>query len=60
VVFGAEAGAVPTRLTWHNESGIGRGKRTEPASAFAGTLCTSLKGNGYRLKQHQPAATAAP
>jgi transposase len=38
-----EAGAVPTRLTWDNESGIGRGKLTEPAAAFAGTLGTQIK-----------------
>lgn len=38
-----EAGAVPTRLTWDNEAGIGRGKLTEPAAAFAGTLGTQIK-----------------
>jgi len=38
-----EAGAVPTRLTWDNESGIGRGKLTEPAAAFAGTLGTQIR-----------------
>ena len=38
-----EAGAVPARLTWDNESGIGRGKLTEPATAFAGTLGTQIK-----------------
>jgi hypothetical protein len=38
--LGEEAGAVPTRLAWDNESGIGRGKLTEPAAAFAGTLGT--------------------
>lgn len=38
-----EAGAVPTRLTWDNESGIGRGKLTEPAAAFAGMLGTQIK-----------------
>ena len=38
-----EAEAVPSRLTWDNESGIGRGKLTEPASAFAGTLGTHIK-----------------
>jgi len=38
-----EAEAVPTRLTWDNESGIGRGKLTEPAAAFAGTLGTQIK-----------------
>jgi hypothetical protein len=34
---------LPTRLTWDNESGIGRGKLTEPAAAFAGTLGTEIK-----------------
>lgn len=38
-----EAGAVPTRLTWDNETGIGRGKLTDPAAAFAGTLGTEIK-----------------
>lgn len=38
-----EAGAVPARLTWDNETGIGRGKLTEPAAAFAGTLGTQIK-----------------
>ena len=38
-----EAGAVPTRLTWDNETGIGRGKLTEPAAAFAGMLGTQIK-----------------
>ena len=38
-----EAGAVPARLTWDNETGIGRGKLTEPAPAFAGTLSTQIK-----------------
>lgn len=38
-----EAGAVPTRLTWDNESGIGRRKLTEPAAAFAGMLGTQIK-----------------
>jgi len=38
-----EAGAVPTRLTWDNESGIGRGRLTEPVAAFAGTLGTQIK-----------------
>jgi len=38
-----EAEAVPARLTWDNESGIGRGKLTEPAAAFAGTLGTQIK-----------------
>ncbi|TFD49911.1 transposase [Cryobacterium sp. Hh7] len=38
-----EAEAVPARLTWDNETGIGRGKLTEPAAAFAGTLGTQIK-----------------
>lgn len=38
-----EAGAVPHRLTWDNETGIGRGKLTHPAAAFAGTLGTEIK-----------------
>ena len=38
-----DAGAVPQRLTWDNETGIGRGKLTEPAAAFAGTLGTEIK-----------------
>ena len=45
-----EAGAVPHRLTWDNESGIGRGKLTEPAAAFAGTLGAEIK----LLKAHDP------
>jgi hypothetical protein len=32
------AGAVPPRLTWDNETGIGKGKLTERTAAFAGTL----------------------
>jgi hypothetical protein len=38
-----EAESVPSRLTWDNEAGIGRGKLTEPAAAFAGTLGTQIK-----------------
>ena len=38
-----EAGAVPARLTWDNETGIGRGRLTDPAAAFAGTLGTEIK-----------------
>jgi hypothetical protein len=30
-----EAGAVPKQLVWDNESGIGQGRLTEPAAAFA-------------------------
>jgi transposase len=37
------AGVVPHRLLWDNETGIGRGKLTERAAAFAGTLGTELK-----------------
>jgi len=35
-----EAGAVPARLIWDSEAGIGRAKLTESAAAFAGTLGT--------------------
>jgi transposase len=38
-----ELGAVPRRLLWDNESGIGRGKLTEPAAVFAGSLATTIK-----------------
>lgn len=38
-----EADAVPARLLWDNETGIGRGKLTEAASAFAGVLGTEIK-----------------
>jgi transposase len=38
-----EAEAVPARLIWDNETGIGRGKLTEQAAAFAGTLGTQIK-----------------
>ncbi|TFD24076.1 IS21 family transposase [Cryobacterium lyxosi] len=37
------AGAVPLRLTWDNETGIGKGKLTERTAAFAGTLGTEIK-----------------
>jgi transposase len=37
------ARAVPKRLLWDNESGIGRGTLTEPPAAFAGTLGTEVK-----------------
>jgi hypothetical protein len=44
-------GAVPRRLIWDNETGIGRGKRhAEGVGAFAGTLATTLQ----RLKPHDP------
>ena len=35
-------GRVPRRLIWDNEPGIGRGKLTEPAAVFAGTLATKI------------------
>ena len=37
------ARAVPKRLLWDNETGIGRGKLTERTAAFAGTLGTEVK-----------------
>jgi len=37
------ARAVPKRLLWDNETGIGRGKLTERTAAFAGTLGTEFK-----------------
>jgi len=37
------AGAVPPRLIWDNETGIGKGKLTERTAAFAGTLGTEVK-----------------
>ena len=46
-----QLGAVPRRLIWDNESGIGRGKRhAEGVGAFAGTLATTLQ----RLKAYDP------
>lgn len=36
------AGVVPQRLVWDNETGIGKGKLTAPAAAFAGTLGTEI------------------
>ncbi len=39
----SQLGAVPRRLLWDNESGIGRGKLTEPAAVFAGSLATTIK-----------------
>ncbi|GAB2863660.1 IS21-like element ISMbo1 family transposase [Myroides odoratimimus subsp. xuanwuensis] len=46
-----QLGRVPRRLIWHNESGIGRGKRhAEGVGAFAGTLATTLQ----RLKPYDP------
>ena len=38
-----DAQAVPKRLLWDNETGIGRGKLTAAAAAFAGTLGTEIK-----------------
>lgn len=35
-------GSVPRRLIWDNEGGIGRGRLTEPARVFAGTLATRI------------------
>jgi transposase len=37
-----QLGRVPRRLIWDNESGIGRGKLTEPAAVFAGTLAARI------------------
>ena len=37
-----QLGRVPRRLIWDNEAGIGRGKLTEPAAVFAGTLATKI------------------
>lgn len=46
-----DLGAVPRRLIWDNEAGIGRGKRhAEGVGAFAGTLATTLQ----RLKPYDP------
>jgi transposase len=46
-----QLGAVPRRLIWDNESGIGRGKRhAEGVGAFAGTLATTVQ----RLKAYDP------
>jgi transposase len=46
-----ELGAVPRRLMWDNESGIGRGKRhAEGVAAFAGVLATRVQ----RLKPYDP------
>jgi transposase len=38
----SQLGRVPRRLIWDNESGIGRGRLTEPAAVFAGTLATRI------------------
>ena len=46
-----QLGAVPRRMIWDNESGIGRGKRhAEGVGAFAGTLATTVQ----RLKAYDP------
>ncbi len=46
-----QLGAVPRRLLWDNESGIGRGKRhAVGVGAFTGTLATTLQ----RLKPYDP------
>ena len=37
------AGAVPKQLVWDNESGIGQGRLTEPAAAFAGVLGCEIR-----------------
>jgi hypothetical protein len=37
-----QLGRVPRRLIWDNEPGIGRGKLTEPAAVFAGTLASRI------------------
>jgi transposase len=38
-----DAQAVPSRLLWDNESGIGRRRPTEPVAAFAGSLGLEVK-----------------
>lgn len=46
-----QLGAVPRRLIWDNETGIGRGKRhADGVAAFTGTLATTLQ----RLKPYDP------
>ncbi|GAA4728457.1 hypothetical protein GCM10023350_09460 [Nocardioides endophyticus] len=46
-----ELGAVPRRLIWDNESGIGRGKRhADGVAGFAGVLATTVQ----RLKPYDP------
>jgi transposase len=46
-----QLGAVPRRLLWDNESGIGRGKRhAVGVGVFTGTLATTLQ----RLKPYDP------
>jgi hypothetical protein len=70
-----QLGRVPRRLIWDNEPGIGRGKVTEPAAVFAGTLATKIvllrprdpesKGvverrNGFFRPRSCPGDTSAP
>ncbi len=44
-------GAVPRRLVWDNETGIGRGRKlTDPVTSFAGTLGTKV----VQLKPYDP------
>ena len=38
-----QLGGVPRRLIWDNEAGIGRGRLTEQARLFAGTLACQIK-----------------
>jgi len=38
-----QLGGVPRRLIWDNETGIGRGRLSEPARLFAGTLACQIK-----------------
>lgn len=38
-----DAQAIPTRLVWDNETGIGKGRLTAEAAAFAGTLGCQIK-----------------
>jgi transposase len=45
-----EAAAVPERLVWDNESGIGQGRLTDPAASFAGVLGCTVR----QLPPHDP------
>lgn len=46
-----DLGAIPHRLWWDNESGIGRrGRLTDPVTAFVGTVATTL----IQLKPYDP------
>ncbi|MGU3432621.1 IS21 family transposase [Actinomycetes bacterium M1A6_2h] len=50
-LLSGQIGAVPRRLWWDNEAGIGRrGRLTEPVTSFVGTLATSL----VQLKPYDP------